>query len=125
MTWHLLQIAIVLFILLNMALALGSTCSTPLGDGTAAAGAPFWLQNITHQGTSTFNHDPSNYQMFRNVKDFGVVGNGLTDDTVDKESLLIDKAVTNGGHNSKAGRLDTDCWTVGCMHTLYKGGRRD
>ena len=49
--------------------------------GTAAPGAPYWLQSIKHQGIAAFNADPSGYQVFRNVKDFGAVGDGVADDT--------------------------------------------
>ncbi|KAG7453018.1 exo-beta-1,3-glucanase [Guyanagaster necrorhizus] len=61
--------------------ALGTTCSSPLTSGTAASSDPYWLQNIKHQGTSAFNSNPSSYTVFRNVKDYGAVGNGVTDDT--------------------------------------------
>ncbi len=44
-------------------------------------GEPFWLEAIKHQGTSPFNRDPGSYQVFRNVKDFGAVGDGKHDDT--------------------------------------------
>lgn len=60
---------------------LGSTCSTPLGAGTAGANDPFWMQNIKHQGISAFNSAPGSYQVFRNVMDFGAKGDGVTDDT--------------------------------------------
>ncbi|KAG2049894.1 glycoside hydrolase family 55 protein [Suillus hirtellus] len=53
---------------------LGRSCSAPLGGGTAAPSDPYWLQTIKHQGTSAFNSDPSSYQVFRNVKDFGAKG---------------------------------------------------
>ncbi|GBE82055.1 Glucan 1,3-beta-glucosidase [Sparassis crispa] len=76
---------------LPLASALGTACSTPLGGGTAAPGAPYWLQDITHQGTSPFNPDPSSYQVFRNVKDFGAVGDGVTDDTA-----AINNAISSG-----------------------------
>lgn len=76
---------------------LGSSCSAPLGSGSAAPSDPYWQQTITHQGTSPYG--PSGYQVFRNVKDFGAkgelklfsvflhrlnvskLGDGVTDDT--------------------------------------------
>ncbi|THG99218.1 hypothetical protein EW026_g3098 [Hermanssonia centrifuga] len=69
--------------------ALGSQCSAPLGGGTAAAGDPFWMQNIQHQGTAPYNSDPSTFQVFRNVKDFGAVGDGVTDDTAAINTYLV------------------------------------
>ncbi|KZV61321.1 glycoside hydrolase family 55 protein [Peniophora sp. CONT] len=70
------------------ALALGSSCSAPLGAGKAAPGEPYWLQNITHQGTAPYA--ASNYTVFRNVKDFGAVGDGLADDTEAINAAIAD-----------------------------------
>ena len=51
----------------------------------------YWLQNAKHQGIAAFNSNPSGYQVFRNVKDFGAVGDGKTDDT-----RAINNAISSG-----------------------------
>ena len=66
---------------MRSASGLGPSCSAPLGSGTAAPADPYWLETIDHQGTSPFNSSPNSYQVFRNVKNFGAKGDGVTDDT--------------------------------------------
>ncbi|KAF8960752.1 glycoside hydrolase family 55 protein [Flammula alnicola] len=39
------------------------------------------MEKIKHQGGSPFNPDPVGYKVFRNVKDYGAVGDGVHDDT--------------------------------------------
>lgn len=53
------------------------------------AGA-YWMEDIAHQGRASFNPDPA-YQVFRNVKDFGAKGDGVTDDT-----FAINLAISSG-----------------------------
>ncbi|EPT02026.1 hypothetical protein FOMPIDRAFT_141879 [Fomitopsis schrenkii] len=65
---------------------------SPIGPGTAAPGEPYWMETIKHQGVAAFNPRPSEYQVFRNVKDFGAVGDGRADDTE-----AINAAVSYGG----------------------------
>jgi glucan 1,3-beta-glucosidase len=38
------------------------------------------MEEIEHQGIAAFNPDTS-YDVFRNVKDYGAKGDGVTDDT--------------------------------------------
>ncbi|KAJ3557789.1 hypothetical protein NM688_g1277 [Phlebia brevispora] len=83
-----------------LASALGSQCSAPLGSGAAAPGDPFWMQNIQHQGVAPFNSDASTYQVFRNVKDFGAKGDGVTDDTAAINSAISAGARCNLGCQS-------------------------
>ena len=46
----------------------------------ASHGEPFWMETIKHTGISPFLNDTS-YSVYRNVKHFGAVGDGVTDDT--------------------------------------------
>lgn len=61
--------------------ASGNTVPTPLAlsvdisiDATDVDDASYWLADIKHQGIAAFNSNPSNYTVFRNVKDYGAVG---------------------------------------------------
>lgn len=47
--------------------------TSPLPNNVTVPDPPYWLEGIKHQGVAPFQNG-SNYQTFRNVKDYGAKG---------------------------------------------------
>jgi glucan 1,3-beta-glucosidase len=86
--------------LLTSSPSLVSAAPTSLESRQAPAG--YWMETIERQGTVWGNDN--NYKVFRNVKDYGAVGDGNTDDTA-----AINKAISES-HGAAIARCGNDPW---------------
>lgn len=68
-----------LFVALQLFLLISAAPAPEPQAASAATSSSYWLASIQRQGTVAFG--TAGYQIFRNVKDFGAIGDGVADDT--------------------------------------------
>ncbi|KAH7407073.1 exo-beta-1,3-glucanase [Phaeosphaeria sp. MPI-PUGE-AT-0046c] len=56
-----------------------------------AGASSYWFSSIKRQGQAPYNPNPTGYKVFRNVKELGAKGDGVTDDTD-----IINKIIADG-----------------------------
>jgi hypothetical protein len=78
-----------LLLTLRVFLSITASSAAPVAQ-TRQASTGYWLADIDHKGQVPFGNN-TEFKIWRNVKDYGAVGDGSTDDTA-----AINKAVADG-----------------------------
>ena len=65
--WPLVALVTTTLFTTTLSKSFGTSCSAPLGAGSASPNDPYWLQTITKRGTSAFNPD-STYKEFASTR---------------------------------------------------------
>lgn len=82
-----------LLLTLRVLLSATTTTAAPVAQSAnppQAGASGYWLENIERKGQAPFNPNKASYKVFRNVKELGAKGDGVTDDTDIINQIIAD-----------------------------------